>query len=88
VEEYLTINEVASRLKVKPKTVQNKMAMGVFKKGVHYFSPKGLNPRFKWSAVVEWLEDDQIAKAQQASGYVKMAKGYILGSGPRNAHLN
>src|SRR5262245_29442713 len=36
LEEYLTISEVAARLKVKPKTVRNKMASGVFRQGVHY----------------------------------------------------
>jgi hypothetical protein len=55
-EEYLTIRELAERLRLKPKTVVNKMAAGVFRKGVHYFSPSGLGPRFKWSAVVQWLE--------------------------------
>ena len=41
VEEYLTIKEVAARLKLKPKTVQNKMAAGIFKEGIHYFRPEG-----------------------------------------------
>lgn len=58
-EEYLTIAEVADRLKIKPKTIRNKMASGVFRKGTHFFSPAGLRPRFKWSAVVAWLEKGQ-----------------------------
>jgi hypothetical protein len=56
MEEYLTITELSARLKIKPKTVKNKMAAGIFRRGVHYFSPAGLGPRFKWSAVVAWLE--------------------------------
>ena len=55
-EEYLTIDEVAARLKVSPKTIRNKMCSGIFRKGVHYLSPRGLRPRFKWSAVQAWLE--------------------------------
>jgi len=35
------------------------MASGIFKRGVHYFSPAGLGPRFKWSAVVLWLEQGE-----------------------------
>jgi len=58
-EEYLTTEELASRLKLRPKSVRNKMASGVFKKGIHFFSPQGLGPRFKWSAVVTWLEKGQ-----------------------------
>ena len=55
-EEYLTIEELSGRLKIKPKTVTNKMAAGIFRKGIHFFSPPGLWPRFKRSAVVAWLE--------------------------------
>ena len=55
-DEYLTIKEVAARLKLRPKTIQNKMAAGVFRQGVHYFRPDGLGTRFKWRAVVKWIE--------------------------------
>jgi len=55
VEEYLSIESVAKRLELTPKSVKNKMAQGVFKLGVHYFRPPGLGPRFKWSAVVAWM---------------------------------
>jgi hypothetical protein len=78
-EEYLTISEVAARLKVKPKTLQNKMASGVFRKGVHYFSPPGMGPRFKWAAVVGWLEQTQKETLEEASDAIPMARGYRLG---------
>jgi hypothetical protein len=55
----LTIEELSARLKIKLKTIKNKMASGIFRKGVHYFSPKGLSPRFKWSAVVAWLRNER-----------------------------
>jgi hypothetical protein len=55
LEEYFTINEVAARLKLSPKTIKNKMASEIFRKGVHYFRSQGLRPRFKWSAVQAWL---------------------------------
>jgi excisionase family DNA binding protein len=55
-EEYLTTAEVAKRLKLSPKTVQNKIASGQFKLGVHFFKPKGMSVRFKWSAVTVWME--------------------------------
>lgn len=57
--EYLTVSELAERLKLSPKSVRNKMASGAFRQGVHYFRPPGMAPRFKWSAVVEWLEQSQ-----------------------------
>ena len=78
-EEYLTIAEVADRLKLKPKTVKNKMAAGIFRKGVHYFSPPGLGPRFKWSAVVAWLEQSQEPETENDGDSIPMARGYQLG---------
>ena len=76
-EEYLTITEVAARLKVTPKTVRNKMAAGVFRKGVHYIRPKGFGTRFKWGAVVALLEQSETGTPEENS--IPMARGYFLG---------
>jgi len=76
-EEYLTISEVADRLKVKPKTVRNKMAAGVFRKGVHYVRRKGLGTRFKWGAIVAWLEQEETGSHDEQT--IPMARGYFLG---------
>ena len=77
-EQYLTIDEVAARLKLSPKTVKNKMASGIFRKGLHYFSPRGLRPRFKWSAVQAWLEEkDQLR--EQEEDLIPMVRCYFLG---------
>jgi len=80
-EEYLTINELGSRLKLTPKTIKNKMVNGTFLKGHHYFSPAGMGPRFKWSAIIAWLEADEQeqAKATDNGDGIPMAKGYFLG---------
>jgi hypothetical protein len=77
--EYLTIAEVAARLKIKPKTIKNKMAAGIFRKGVHFFSPPGLGPRFKWSAVVAWLEQSLEPVTESHDDSIPMARGYLLG---------
>ena len=76
-EEYLTIAEVAARLKVAPKTVRNKMASGVFRKGQHYVRPNGLGTRFKWGAVVAWLEQKETGTPDEDA--IPMARGYRLG---------
>ncbi len=78
-EDYLTIAELSSRLKVKPKTIKNKMANGTFTRGVHYFRPRGLRPRFKWSAMVAWLEEKEEETTQEGNGAIPMARGYYLG---------
>ena len=77
-EEYLTIAEIAARLKLTPKTIKNKMGAGIFKRGVHYFSPPGMGPRFKWSAVVAWLEQGQEPEAKSDDDSIPMARGYKL----------
>jgi hypothetical protein len=43
MDEYLTVTEVADRLKVKPKTIRNKIASGVFTEGVQYFRRKSIS---------------------------------------------
>ena len=84
-EEYLTIEELSARLKLKPKTVKNKMASGIFRRGVHYFSPVGLGPRFKWSAIVAWLEERETPVAEQIADSIPMARGYLLGTGKKRS---
>jgi len=80
-EEYITIAELGARLTLEPKTIKNKMALGIFIKDVHYFSPNGMGPRFKWSAVVAWMEagEREQAKATDNGDGIPMAKGYYLG---------
>jgi hypothetical protein len=77
---YVTIEELARRLSLETKTIKNKMDSGVFKNGVHYFSPPGIRPRFKWSAIVEWLEEKQPANSGAAPDAIPMARGYVLGN--------
>ena len=76
----MTIAETAERLKLKPKTIKNKMAAGIFRKGVHFFSPMGLGPRFRWSAVVAWIEEKDCTTDQtKPADAIPMARGYVLG---------
>jgi hypothetical protein len=84
MDEYLTIAEVAERLKLTPKTVRNKMASGVFKKGEHYFRREGIGARFKWGAVVAWLEQTETPAADGEG--IPMTRGYRLGE-PRKKNL-
>lgn len=80
MEEYLTIEELGKRLKLSPKTIQNKMAKGIFRKGIHFYSSRGLRPRFKWSAIERWLEEKDEEPAESA-GTIPMARGYSLRNG-------
>ncbi len=71
----MTVAEVAQRLKISPKTVRNRMAGGIYQRGVHYFCPEVIDKagkpwrveaRFKWSAIVAWQESRPIAAADHA----------------------
>ena len=77
-DEYLTIAELAARLKVKPKTIRNKMAAGLFTEGIHYFRRPGLGARFKWSAVVQWIESGDTLHVEDGDS-IPMSRGYALG---------
>jgi len=79
-DEYLTVSEVASLLKVSPKRVRNMMSSGAFRPGEHFFRRRGIGPRFLRSRVDAWLRDgasvsvDAIPMARSASGgYVRRA---------------
>ena len=51
-EEFLTVDQLAARLGLEPKTIRNKMGP-IFKKGIHYAQAPGLPVLFKWSSVLE-----------------------------------
>jgi len=83
-QEYLTIDEVAERLKCNRKTIINRMTAGIYREGVHYFRPEGTqknghrwrcDPLFKWSAVVAWVEGQ---KQIEQSQVIPMRKDYGL----------
>ena len=65
-EEYLTVADVAARLKLTPKTVRNRMYAGTWRRGEHWFSRPGIGPRFKWSALVRWLEGADAERGRDA----------------------
>ena len=75
-EGYLTDAELAFRLRWSPKTLESKVRAGVFVEGVHYFRRPGMRRRWKWTAVVQWLEgpkdqpadDGKIPLASPAEG--------------------
>jgi hypothetical protein len=68
-EEYLSVAELAARLELRPKTVRNRMYDGTWRRGKHWFSPPGIGPRFKWSAVVCWLEGGDVQRTDDGLAY-------------------
>jgi hypothetical protein len=63
-ERYLTTTEVANLLRVRPKTLRNKVAAGVFRQGEHFFRKPGIGPRWMREAVVRWLESEEAPEVE------------------------
>ena len=80
-DEYLTVSEVASLLKVSPKRVRNMMSGGAFQPGEHFFRRPGIGPRFLRSRVEAWLRHgsgvpaEAIPMARSARGEVDRRPG-------------
>jgi hypothetical protein len=85
VEEFLTLEQLASRLGYEPKTVQNKMAAGIFKRGIHYSSAPGLPILFRWQAIIvmySWTSESKLAASDCDSSETRpgqMARKYVVG---------
>lgn len=57
---FLTINEAAELARVSPKRLRNLMCDGTLREGVHYTRPRGLAPRFRRAALLEWLDPSHL----------------------------
>lgn len=53
--EYLTTDELSSRIKMAPGTIRNRVCDKTFIKGVHFIKPTKGKLLFIWSACEEWL---------------------------------
>jgi hypothetical protein len=54
---------------LKPKTVRNRMYDGTWRHREHWFSRPGIGPRFKWSAIVRWLEGGEEQRRSDGLAY-------------------
>lgn len=54
--ELMTTTEAAEMLRLRPKSVRNKVAAGVFVEGIHFHRRRGIGIRFRRSRLLEWLE--------------------------------
>ena len=72
--EYLTTVEAGALLRLRPKTLRNKITAGSFVEGTHFFRPRGMQPRWKRSALVAWLEGRESREAVD-HGAIPLARG-------------
>jgi len=58
MEEYLTVDELSSRIKFSRQSLYNLIYKGTFVLGKHYLKPTNKKILFKWSEILLWLGDD------------------------------
>jgi hypothetical protein len=61
MEEYLTVSELAARIKYSPQTLYNFIYSKKFVLGIHYIKPTGKKILFIWSAIERWLNSSGIS---------------------------
>lgn len=59
-EEYLSLEELCSRIKYKKQTIYNLIHRKVFVQGTHYLKPSAKKLLFKWSEIRAWLGDTDL----------------------------
>ena len=62
-EEYLTVRQLAGRIKYGEQTLRNMMTAGVFRRGVHYYKRRG-RVLFLWSRMEQWLREDTVSSLE------------------------
>lgn len=70
--DFLTIREAADFARVSPKRLRNLMASGILKEGVHFSRPRGMGPRFRREALLDWMDPSRV----QREAPIPMARGY------------
>jgi predicted DNA-binding transcriptional regulator AlpA len=56
MDEYLTIDELSSRIKYTKQSLYNMVSKNIFILGKHYFKPTPKKILFKWSEIQAWIE--------------------------------
>jgi hypothetical protein len=64
VEEYLTVNELGSRIKMASGTIRNLVWQKRLMQNIHYVKPTPRKLLFIWSAIEVWLRGASVSSAE------------------------
>ena len=56
MEEYVTVDELSSKIKFSKQSIYNLIYKKIFILGKHYFKPTPKKILFKWSEIQTWVE--------------------------------
>ncbi len=57
-DEYITVNELSTRIKFAKRSIYNMIWQKKFIEGTHYIKPSPRKVLFKWNMIRSWLVDD------------------------------
>ena len=72
MEEYLTITELSSRIKMSPGTIRNLVWKNELIENVHYVKPTPRKLLFVWSAIEKWLYGKPVANSVQGNSLINI----------------
>jgi hypothetical protein len=72
MEEYLTISELSTRIKMTPGTIRNLVWKGEFIENVHYVKPTPRKLLFVWSAAERWLYKKPASNSVQGNSLINI----------------
>jgi hypothetical protein len=61
MDEYLTVKELSSRIKMAEGTIRNLVWKNQFQQNIHYVKPTPRKILFLWSAIEVWLREEPAA---------------------------
>jgi|GEM_PF-3153766 len=73
-DEYLTVAELAERIKFSRQTIYNMVSARRLVMGRHYFKPTRKKILFVWSAVKAWIERDEINGVNETGDHAEVSK--------------
>ena len=72
MEEYLTITELSSRIKMAPGTIRNLVWKNNLVENVHYVKPTSRKLLFVWSAMEAWLYGNSATNSAQGNSLINI----------------
>jgi len=76
MEEYLTVDELSTRIKFSKQSLYNLIHQGTFILGKHYLKPTPKKVLFKWTEIKSWMGDCNLESSDE--------KEYLLNNKERS----
>jgi hypothetical protein len=72
MEEYLTTEELSTRIKMAPGTLRNLVSRNELQVNIHYVKPTSRKLLFVWSAIEKWLYGKSADNSVQGNSLINI----------------